>query len=475
MADKWRLVYNPEGDAADMIAYPSALVEGRIAGKYMLSSESLPNTLIIQGFKRAGIIAGADVNIDKEAAKKQGLDVAKSARGGRGAAKAVGSMSFSDLMAKGSRKFKPKDVEPDKPAVLLYTSGTTGKPKGVILSHRNFITQAVEISDNYFKMDHKDTVIGVLPLFHVYGLANGLIPSMYFGCRLSLVPQYSPHHLLSNIEAVKATVLIAVPSMYMHLIQLARMRKSKIPKTMRISVSGGAPMPLKTLQEFEEVFETQISEGYGLTETTSAVCLNQSGKAYKEGSIGPPAPAIEMKVVDDDGNDLPDGDVGEIIIKGKVVTQGYWNLADETAETIIEGWLHTGDLGYKDVEGFFFITDRKKDLIIRGGFNISPREVEELIYTHPKVQDVAVIGVPDKREREVVKAFVVTKEGETLNERDVLDFCVQNLAPYKVPKAVEFRDSLPKNATGKTLRKELRAGFIDDRLINKEDTKEAAE
>ncbi|MCA1754919.1 MAG: AMP-binding protein [Spirochaeta sp.] len=337
MADKWRLVYNPEGDAADMIAYPSALVEGRIAGKYMLSSESLPNTLIIQGFKRAGIIAGADVNIDKEAAKKQGLDVAKSARGGRGAAKAVGSMSFSDLMAKGSRKFKPKDVEPDKPAVLLYTSGTTGKPKGVILSHRNFITQAVEISDNYFKMDHKDTVIGVLPLFHVYGLANGLIPSMYFGCRLSLVPQYSPHHLLSNIEAVKATVLIAVPSMYMHLIQLARMRKSKIPKTMRISVSGGAPMPLKTLQEFEEVFETQISEGYGLTETTSAVCLNQSGKAYKEGSIGPPAPAIEMKVVDDDGNDLPDGDVGEIIIKGKVVTQGYWNLPDETAETIKDG------------------------------------------------------------------------------------------------------------------------------------------
>ena len=467
MSDNWRIIYNPKGDTADILAYPSALVEGRISGKYLLSGEQLPNSLVVQGVKRRGILAGADVKIDKEAAAKNNIDVATAARGGRGSPQAFGSMTLSQLMAKGSRKYKAQDRDPDEPAVLLYTSGTTGKPKGVILTHRNFINQCRDNVQELLSLTEKDVMIGVLPLFHVYGLANGLVSSVYFGCGFSLIPQYSPHALLENISKVKASILIAIPTMYMHLVQLARTRKSLISKTLRYSVSGGAPLPRSTMQEFEETFDTQISEGYGLTETTSSVCVNLSGEGYKPGSIGRPASKVEMKVFDDDGNELAPGEVGEIVIRAGVVTPGYWNLPGETEELLRDGWLHTGDLGYQDEDGYFFITDRKKDLIVRGGFNISPREVEEVLYAHPKIKDAAVLGVTDKREREAVKAFVVPEDDAELTEREVLEYCNQNLSSYKVPKIVELCSSVPKSATGKVLKKELVEGYKDERLIEK--------
>ncbi len=467
MADMWRIIYNPQGDIADILAYPSALVEGRISGKYLLSGEQLPNSMVVQAVKRRGILAGADVKIDKQAAHKNNIDVAVAARGGRGSPQPYGSMTLSQLMAKGSRKYKAVDQDPDEPAVLLYTSGTTGKPKGVIITHRNFIVQCRDNVRELLALTDKDTLIGVLPLFHVYGLANGLISSIYFGCAFSLIPQYSPQALLENISKVKATILIAIPTMYMHVVQLVRMRKSLIPKTLRYSVSGGAPLPHNTMKEFEETFDTQISEGYGLTETTSSVCVNLSGEGYKPGSIGRPASQVEMKVFDDDGNELPRGEIGEIVIRAGVVTPGYWNLPGETEELLQGGWLHTGDLGYQDEDGYFFITDRKKDLIVRGGFNISPREIEELLYTHPKIKDAAVLAVADKREREAVKAFVVPEDDAELTEREVLEFCGQNLSSYKVPKIVELCASVPKSATGKVLKKELVEGYKDERLIEK--------
>ncbi len=468
----WRLLFNPEGDVADVLAYASALAEGRIAGKYMLSGEAMPNTIVVQSVKRKGILAGADVKIDKDAAKKQDIDVAVSPRTGRRGAQPVGTIQLQEVLSKASRKFKAVEVDPDEPAVLLYTSGTTGNPKGVTLTHRNFHTQYAEIVTKLFDMTPQDVVIGVLPLYHVYGLSNGLVCSMYFGCAFSLVAQYSPQNLLSNIEETRATILIAIPSMYMHLLTLARARKAEMPKTLRQCVSGGAPLPLNVLTEVERVFDARIAEGYGLTESTSAVCLNKSGEKFKPGSIGPATPGVGMKIVDDDDNDLPQGEVGEIVLQSPVIMKGYWNNPEATAESIKNGWFHTGDLGYVDEDGFFFITDRKKDLIIRGGFNISPREVEEVIFTHPKVADVVVLGVPDKREQEVVKAFVVLKEGETCDDKDILEHCRANLAPYKAPKLVEFLDTLPKSATGKTLRKELRADFVDARLITKGDNDE---
>ena len=464
----WRYIYNPEGDAADLLAYPSALVEGRIAGKYLLSTETLPDTVVVQGVKKMGILAGADIRIDRELAEKNGVEVATRPRSGRGGAKLAETVSFNELLTSSSKKFNAEEVDVDEPAVLLYTSGTTGKPKGVMLTHNNFHSECNDVVDHVFPMYPEDRIVGVLPLFHVYAMADTLVPMANYGCGLNLIPQYSPMELLRNIEQVQATILLAIPTMYVHMLQVARKGRTSIPKTLRECISGGAPLPMKVLKEFEEVFETRIAEGYGLTESTSCVTLNVSGENYEPGSIGPPAPGVDMRIFDDDDKELPTGEVGEIVMKGGVVTKGYFNAPEATAEAFRNGWFHTGDMGYKDEKGYFFITDRKKDIIIRGGFNISPREVEEVIYGFDKVRDVAVIGVPDKSQREAVKAFVVLKEGESSTAKEIIDFCKKHLSPYKVPKFVEFRDALPKSATGKVLRKELKEGYRDERLIEKD-------
>lgn len=464
----WRLIWNPDGDAADILAYATGLAEGRIAGKYMLSGESLPDTVVIQGVKRKGIIAGADLNVDQDAAEKQQIDVARQPRSGRSGTDPVDTISLAEVMTRASDSFKAQAVDLDQPAVLLYTSGTTGKPKGVMLSHNNFYSQCFDVVPSIMGMEPEDRVVLVLPLFHVYGLSNGLVASIYNGCSIVLVSHYSPKNLLGAIEDHDATVLIAIPSMYQHLLQSARVRKQTIPKSLRVCVSGGAPLAVATIKEFEELFVTRINEGYGLTETTSAVSLNPSGDGYKVGSIGPPAGGVSMGIMNDDGALLPDGEEGEIVIKGSVVTQGYWNNQEATDESIFGGWFHSGDLGYRDSDGYYFITDRKKDLIIRGGFNISPREVEEALATHPAVEEAAVVAVEDRREREAVKAFVVLKESGSITTADLAEFCGANLAPYKVPKIFEFVDTLPKSATGKVLRRELRGEATDDRLIEKE-------
>ena len=466
MADKWRLIYNPEGDAADILAYPSALVEGRLAGKYLLSREKLPDTVVVQGVKKKGILAGADVHVNKDSAKQHDIDVASYPRSGRGGAKQAETVSLKEIIIKSSSKFDACEVDLDDTAVLLYTSGTTGKPKGVMLTHNNLLGEFQWV-ENVFPLYPEDIIVGVLPLYHVYAMADVLVPSIYFGCCVSLIPQYSPTELLKNVTEVKATVLIAIPSMYIHLLQISRSRKTTIPKSLRSCISGGAPLPLKVIKEFEEVFQTQLVEGYGLTETTSAVCVNTTGEGYRPGSIGIPSSFAEIKIYDDDGRELPTGETGEIVIKGEMVTKGYYNSPEDTAEAIRNGWFHTGDMGYKDDEGYIFITDRKKDIIIRGGFNISPREVEEVLFTHPKVRDVSVLGAPDKSMREAVKAFVVLKEGEKAEVKEIIDFCKEHLSPYKVPKFVEFREALPKSATGKVLKKELRDGYKDERLLEK--------
>jgi len=468
----WRLLHNSNAKAVDLYAYPSALIEGRLAGKYMLSKEQIPDTIVVQSFSSKGILAGADSEIDREAAKKEGIQVAKIPRSGRGGPKAVGTYDYSDLIKHASKKFNSVHSDPDEPAVLLYTSGTTGNPKGVIVTHRNFIAQT-ELVDRIMPMYPKDTIVLVLPLFHVYGLSNGLVCGIRNGSSMALVPQYSPTKLLEVITEAKATLLIAVPTMYMHLLQYARARNTAIPKSLRLCVSGGAPLPLSTLEDFIELFQTQIAEGYGLTETTSAVSLNKTGEQFKAGSIGPASPGIEMKVVDSQGNEVPDQTEGEIIIKGEVVTPGYWNKDEETNEVLKDFWLHTGDLGYRDGDGFFFITDRKKDVIVRGGYNISPREVEEVLITHPKIAEAALAAVVDKRGRETVKAFIVPEESMEVTTQEILEFCREHLADYKIPKTIEFRDTLPKSATGKILRKELRDEHAaDQRLITQEASNE---
>jgi long-chain acyl-CoA synthetase len=466
---KFRLIYNPDGDATDVVAHGAAVAEGRIAGKYQLSNISVPDTLIIQKSARKGIIAGADVRIDRDQAEAQGIDLAKAARQGRNSARSVGTVPLSEVMNKGSRTYQTKEVKPEDPSVILYTSGTTGNPKGVTLTHKNFSMQRHVIVPSIVQFTPQDRVVGVLPLYHVYGLSNGLIPTIGNGAAFVMVAQYSPQNLLNAVTETKATIMPAIPSMYQHLLTIARARKTSIPKSLRKCISGGAPLPLSVLQEFKEVFETDIVEGYGLTETASSVCANGRTGTLKEGSIGPVAEGVEMAVFDENEQELPDKEVGEIVIRSETVTPGYWNNPEATAEAInAEGWFHTGDLGYRDEDGFFFITDRKKDLIIRGGFNISPREVEEVIMMHPKIADAAVVAAPDKRDQELVVAYVVLHGEESMTDREVMDHCIANMAPYKRPKKVEFVEALPKSATGKVLRTQLRGEVEDKRLVTRQ-------
>ncbi len=466
--EKWRLIYNPEGSTADVVAHGAAVAEGRIAGKYQLSTTVVPDTVIVQQSTTRGIIAGADVKVDKAAAASAEIAVAQAPRQGRNSARAVSTTPLSEIMAQGSRKFDAVDVEPDDPAVLLYTSGTTGNPKGVTLTHRNFHFQSLTVVPSMVPFTPDDIVVGVLPLYHVYGLSNGLIATLMFGASFALVPQYSPQALLDAVADYKATIMPAIPSMYQHLLTIARARPAKMPKTLRYCVSGGAPLPLNVLREFTTVFGAEISEGYGLTETASSVSCNVSGEGYKEGSIGKAAAGVEMAVLNDEGSELERGEVGEIVIRSETVSPGYWNNEEATkAQFQDDGWFRTGDLGYQDEDGVFFITDRKKDLIIRGGFNISPREVEEVIMQHPKVQEAAVIAAKDKRGEDTVKAFIVTKDGEEVTEREIADHCTDTMAPYKRPRVIEFVDVLPKSATGKVLRTELRGETVDRRLVER--------
>ena len=472
MADEknWRLIYNPDGDVADVVAYGAAVAEGRIAGKYQLSTTAVPDTVIVQRSTKRGIIAGADVRVDRDAAAGAEIQVAQSARQGRNSARAVGTLPLDEVMNAGSRSFTPVEVSEEDPAVILYTSGTTGNPKGVTLTHRNFLFQCNTVVPSMIEIIHEDRVIGVLPCYHVYGLSNTLVISANVGACLVMIPQYSPQTLLSAIADNKATVLPAIPSMYQHLLTLARSRQTSIPKSLKSCISGGAPLPLSVIREFMKVFDTQILEGYGLTETTSSVSCNGVTGEFKEGSIGCPAAGVEMSVLDENDKDLPNGEVGEIAIRSDTVSPGYWQKEEATSEAFnSDGWFHTGDLGYRDDDGFFFITDRKKDLIIRGGFNISPREVEEVLMDHPKIYEAAVVAGHDKRGEEIVKAFVVLQEGESLTEHDIYEHCEATIAPYKRPKVIEFVDTLPKSATGKVLRNELRGEATDRRLVNREE------
>jgi long-chain acyl-CoA synthetase len=472
----WRLIFNPEGDPADVVAYGAAVAEGRIAGKYQLNTTRVPNTVVVQRSTVMGIIAGPDVKIDGKAAGEQGIGVVRAPREGRNSARMVGTVRLEELMTRSSKSYQAAEVEPEDPAVILYTSGTTGNPKGVTLTHRNFHFQLNTVVRSLIPFTKDDRVVGVLPMYHVFGLANSLLAAINNGATVILVPQYSPANLIAAIAQHQATIMPAVPSMYQHLLTAARARKTEIPKSLRYCVSGGAAMPLAVLNRFMETFDTQILEGYGLTETTSSVCVNGQDGRFKESSIGPPAEGVEMKVVDEDGAELPAGDIGEITIRSDTVFPGYWNDPAATGEVLDdEGWFSTGDLGYRDEENFFFITDRKKDIIITGGFNVSPREVEEIIIQHPKVADAAVVGIRGRREdAETITAFVVAEEGEELAAREIHDLCERELAAYKRPRDVRLAESLPKSATGKVLRSQLRGELEDRRLLNRADAVSAA-
>ncbi len=338
-------------------------------------------------------------------------------------------------------------------AVIIYTSGTTGRPKGAMLSHGNLLHN-VESCRIVLETVDQDRIAVLLPLFHTYMLTVGLLLPLLVGGSLVLVKSLQqPHHILKEICQRQATLLPAIPPFYRALVHPS----VPSPLPFRLCVSGSAPLPMEVLKGFEAKFKIPLIEGYGLSEASPVVTKNPLHGTHKPGSIGLPIPHVEVSVQDDDGRTLGATEVGEICVRGGNVMMGYWNKPEETKKAIRNGWLLTGDIGYRDADGYYYITDRKKDMLLVNGINVYPREIEEIIYQFPGVKEAAVIGVPDARKGEQPIAFVAANEGVALDGRALLQFVRSKLADYKVPRKVILLPALPRNATGKILKTSLRA------------------
>jgi long-chain acyl-CoA synthetase len=340
-------------------------------------------------------------------------------------------------------------------AVIIYTSGTTGRPKGAELTHIQLYLCG-DVPGRLFDISSDDVLLATLPLFHVFAMSTILNTAIRAGATLSLVPRFDPEVVLKAIERDRITIFLGVPTMFAAALHHPELDKFDI-SSLRIAVSGGASIPESLLESVETKFGITVLEGYGLTETVATATFNRSAKERRVNSVGKPVWGVEVEVWDDEGRRLPAGadNIGEIVTRGFNVMKGYRGNPEATAEAFGNGWFHTGDLGYFDEDGFLFIVDRKKELIIRGGYNVYPREVEEVIYRHAAIAEAAVIGVPDERLGEEVHAVVAPKPGFTLTEAELIEHCKANIAAYKYPRSVEIRAELPKNATGKILKKEL--------------------
>ena len=375
-----------------------------------------------------------------------------------------GWFGFSELLAQYPNPKRSKiPVNPEDPALIQFTGGTTGIPKGAVLTHANIVAATLQCSQwgnptISLTPHERRNVMAVLPYFHVYGnivVLNWAI----FSCATQIqVPRFNIDEmldLLSKFESI--TYFPTVPTLITALINHPKAAELDLSRKLGLLNSGGAPMPVELIEQVKDM-GIYFSEGYGLSESTSLGISNPILGLKKVGSIGIPFTDNDVRLVDVEGGneDVPDGTPGEIIMKGPLTMQGYWNNPEETAGQLRDGWLYTGDIAIRDDDGYIFIVDRKKDMIIAGGFNIYPREIDEVLFEHPKVAEAVALGVKDPYRGETVKAFIVLKPGETATEEEIIKFCKEKLAPYKVPKLVEFRESIPKSAIGKILRKTLR-------------------
>ncbi len=352
------------------------------------------------------------------------------------------------------------EASPDDVALLQYTGGTTGISKGAMLTHRNLMANVVQIvSWLPDLMCGTERFLSVLPFFHVFGLTVALNIAIYTGCTILIMPRFYADELINVIEKKKPSIFPGVPAIYTALMAHPRIDSFDL-SSIRFCVTGSAPMPVEILRQFEQKTGSIIVEGYGLSECSPVTHVNPIHRTRKPGSVGIPLPDTDYRIVDAESGarDMPVGEVGELIVRGPQVMKGYWKKPQETEEAIRDGWLYTGDLARMDESGYVFIVDRKKDLVLTSGYNVYPREIDEVLYEHPKVHDAAAIGIPDRKRGEVIKAFIVIKKGETLTDKEVIEWCRERLAPYKVPRQVEFRASLPKSLVGKVLRRELREG-----------------
>ncbi|HVQ59857.1 MAG TPA: long-chain fatty acid--CoA ligase [Solirubrobacterales bacterium] len=362
--------------------------------------------------------------------------------------------SFAELLAGAEPHTELADSAEGDTAVILYTSGTTGKPKGAELTHFNLSRNADISSRTTCEVSEGDVVLGALPLFHSFGQTVGMNASLRVGATLTLVPKFDPADTLETIQRDKVTHFYGVPTMYGAVLHHPG-REDYDTSSLRTCVTGGASMPVEVLRGFEEALECVVLEGYGLSETSPVASSNHPDMERKPGSIGTPLEEVEMKVFDEDDNEVAQGEIGEIVIRGHNVMKGYWQRPDATAEAMRGGWFHTGDMAKVDEEGYFFIVDRKKDLIIRGGYNVYPREVEEVLYEHPKIREAAVVGIAHNEWGEEIGAAVVCHDGEELEAAEVSEYVKERIAAYKYPRVVWFLEELPKGPTGKILKREI--------------------
>jgi long-chain acyl-CoA synthetase len=366
-----------------------------------------------------------------------------------------GAVSFNQLLADNPPTFDTVQTQPSDTAVILYTSGTTGRPKGAELSHFNMFFNAMVGVEKLLYVKPDEVGLAVLPLFHSFGQTCVMNALIYTGGTITMLPRFEPIKAMEIIQRDKVTYFAGVPTMYFYLLNHPEAGNYDL-SSLRLCVSGGSAMPVEVMLNFNKKHNVQIMEGYGLSETSPVASFNHLDRPAKPGSIGTPIWGVEMAAVDAEGRPAAPGEMGEIVIRGHNVMKGYYKRPEATAEAIRGGWFHTGDLAKVDEEGYFFIVDRVKDMIIRGGFNVYPREIEEILYAHPAVAEAAVIGVPDPALGEEIKAVVALKPGQSVGDQELIDYCKERLAAYKYPRSVEFRDTLPKTATGKILKRELK-------------------
>ncbi len=351
---------------------------------------------------------------------------------------------------------------PDPPdaqqiACLQYTSGTTGRPKGAMLTHANILSNA-RASVEAVQMSEEDVFLSVLPLFHVFGATVNMVIPITMGASTVPLPRFEALPVLEAIEDTGVTVFCGVPSMFAVLSALKTQRSPDL-SSLRLCISGGAALPRDLTPIFEGRYETTLLEGYGPTEASPVVSVNRTRESRKIGSVGPPLPGVEVEVRDEDGRRVKVGEIGEICVKGPNVMRGYWHDDEKTAATLRDGWLYTGDLGHVDEDGYIYIVDRKTDMIIVGGLNVYPREVEDVIRLLEPVRDVAVVGASSRLRGETVCAFIEMGEGGSIDDREIIEHCTEHLARYKVPRSIRFIEELPRSATGKVLKRELRGRF----------------
>ncbi|WP_035445768.1 long-chain-fatty-acid--CoA ligase [Bacillus sp. UNC41MFS5] len=366
--------------------------------------------------------------------------------------------SWERLIQESKEVFESPSIDEGDLAVILYTSGTTGKPKGAMLSHRNMASNTASMAQ-LAEFTEEDRIIAVLPMFHVFSIATCINIPIASGAAIVIVPKFSPTDVINTIRREKATIFAGVPTMFSFLLQVPGAAAEDF-SSIRACFSGGASIPVELLHRFEEKFQVPVLEGYGLSETAPVTAFNPLRGTRKPGSVGVDIPEVKTIVVDPNGMEVSRGEIGELIVKGPNVMMGYLGLPEATSSALKDGWFFTGDLARMDEEGYIYIVDRKKDMILVGGYNVYPREVEEVLYQHPAIVETAVIGMPDKEYGEIVKAFVVTND-ESITMDDILYFCQDKLAKYKLPKQVEFMKELPKNSTGKILRRALRVEQVE--------------